>query len=260
MFKTHKPIYFILAILFTVGVAVGLLFSIQNFKTDEEMLSISNFPSPRNGEGGGGVEKSVTDDTANWQTYRNEEFGFEIKYPKTFLNCENCQMFQIVINNYVVIEKGPGEFYSELAKNLWQQRLSNKDLYKIGDKCLDEDFGDFSVKNCEIFSLDPYVFKLTEKLGDGSKFSEHTVLKILSLNFDFSLKLPKIVDDKILKEILSTVKIFKPNQSETELVCSKYKYSSCPKICKKLCVPSSCGENGVCTADCEGEGSCVNLY
>lgn len=79
MFLNHKPLYFILAIIAVIAIAAGLLFAIQNFKTEEEVLSI--FPSPRHGEGKGEVEKSSVDDTANWQTYRNEEHGFEFNYP-----------------------------------------------------------------------------------------------------------------------------------------------------------------------------------
>ncbi|MEK7617891.1 MAG: hypothetical protein AAB410_01990 [Patescibacteria group bacterium] len=43
MFRTHKPIYLAITILAAVGIAAALLFSIQNFKTEEEVNS-SVFP------------------------------------------------------------------------------------------------------------------------------------------------------------------------------------------------------------------------
>jgi uncharacterized secreted protein with C-terminal beta-propeller domain len=42
-------------------------------------------------------------------------------------------------------------------------------------------------------------------------------------------------------------------------MCSEKTYSSCPSSCQKTCVPSSCStQNGIkiCTADCDGAGSC----
>lgn len=42
--------------------------------------------------------------------------------------------------------------------------------------------------------------------------------------------------------------------------CSSYTYSNCPADCGKICVPTSCEyTNGLtkCTADCDGEDSCV---
>ncbi|MBI3232260.1 MAG: hypothetical protein HYZ51_04240 [Candidatus Doudnabacteria bacterium] len=80
MFQTHKILYFVLAIIAAFAAGAGLLFAIQNFKTEEEIIATSNFSSPRNGEGGrrpGEVDKSIV----NWQTYRNEEYGFEFRYP-----------------------------------------------------------------------------------------------------------------------------------------------------------------------------------
>ena len=36
-------------------------------------------------------------DTSNWQTYRNEEFGFEVKYPKSWLNASNVGYGEVCI-------------------------------------------------------------------------------------------------------------------------------------------------------------------
>ncbi len=33
----------------------------------------------------------VKDETANWQTYRNEEYGFEIKYPLNYSESKTCR-------------------------------------------------------------------------------------------------------------------------------------------------------------------------
>lgn len=76
MFQTHKPIYLILAILAAIGIAAGLLFTIQNFKIEEEVASI--VPSPKHQ---GEIEKPSVDDVASWQTYRNQELGFSVQYP-----------------------------------------------------------------------------------------------------------------------------------------------------------------------------------
>jgi len=34
------------------------------------------------------LEEVIKDETADWQTYRNEEYGFEMKYPKDWEECE----------------------------------------------------------------------------------------------------------------------------------------------------------------------------
>lgn len=59
-------------------------------------------------------EKSVQDETADWKIYRNEEYGFEVKYPKNFqiLNFESTVPFVniplIIANAYIGERDSPG--------------------------------------------------------------------------------------------------------------------------------------------------------
>lgn len=47
-----------------------------------------------------------------------------------------------------------------------------------------------------------------------------------------------------------------------ELECSKNRYSTCPSLCQRRCIPSECSEDAegkaVCTDDCDGLGSCID--
>jgi len=64
------------------------------------------------------------------------------------------------------------------------------------------------------------------------------------------------------KELLAfPIKIVKKVAPE-ELECGKYRYSDCPNLCYKRCIPSSCTEDAsgvaTCTDDCDGLGSCTD--
>ena len=43
--------------------------------------------------------------------------------------------------------------------------------------------------------------------------------------------------------------------AKCEQRCEQFRYSYCPPVCAKACVPSTCS-GGTCTADCDGPGSC----
>ena len=42
----------------------------------------------------------------------------------------------------------------------------------------------------------------------------------------------------------------------TNLICEDYRASNCPVGCAMHCVSSYCSSDGMCTADCDGPGSC----
>lgn len=62
-------------------ICIQVITPARNPKTGE----IRDFPTPCDvPEGWEKIESEVMNDTTGWQTYRNEEFGFEVKYPNFY--------------------------------------------------------------------------------------------------------------------------------------------------------------------------------
>jgi len=90
MFQTHKTLYFVLALIAVLGVGGFVIYRINDFKIEEEIAvtilpsldegRVPNLPSEALAKGGG-QERLLADDIAGWKTYRNGEYGFEMKYP-----------------------------------------------------------------------------------------------------------------------------------------------------------------------------------
>ena len=65
------------------------------------------------------------------------------------------------------------------------------------------------------------------------------------------------------KELLAFPITIQEKIDSSQYECSKYRYSTCPGMCQQRCIPSECHEdeegNSVCTDDCDGLGSCIDL-
>ena len=65
--------YILIVFVLAVIVGGGILSYVKYL--EREMVSITKFPEVKKPE-------KVEEETANWRTYRNEELGFEVKYPQ----------------------------------------------------------------------------------------------------------------------------------------------------------------------------------
>jgi len=102
--------YIIILLILAVLVGGGILGYIKFFK--KEIISVTQIKKP---------EKVLKDETANWKTYRNEEYGFEIKYPKDW-------DWTIIkeVRNYPIMF-GPEDIIAKVRESL-QNIENDKDL------------------------------------------------------------------------------------------------------------------------------------
>lgn len=147
----------------------------------------------------------VKDEIVDWQTYRNEEYGFEFKYPGTF-NLDVNLILRDWTRESVV---GPGEFYYKAGQNRWKNRIAHKISYKKGDLCVSPDDVapitdyDMSEINCVIYQLNGnYVIKYS----DSDSVDYILVLNKGEIIYTFSK-----TNDFLFDQILSTFKLINDN-------------------------------------------------
>jgi len=64
------------------------------------------------------------DETANWKIYRNEEYGFEFKYPREYDECEPCKLEET--NTEIILDEGRFRIEIVDAGKLNLQDYANK--------------------------------------------------------------------------------------------------------------------------------------
>jgi len=130
-------------------------------------------------------DEIVEDEIADWQTYRNEEFGFEFQYPKDW---ENVSSSHLVISQNQMIEIliFPNK---ELSLEQWVEKFFQKNCEKmvIGNnenviKCLSDDqFSTnvfLSLEDVKILSVS--CLKISDNQSDNQQDCTDEINQILS--------------------------------------------------------------------------------
>jgi hypothetical protein len=82
--------------------------------------------------------KFIGDETADWETYRNEEYGFEFKYPPIPLGCEQCKIsensdgFNVNTTNFGIKDSGGLNLSDFVNKEMEGFTIEKKEEMIIG--------------------------------------------------------------------------------------------------------------------------------
>jgi len=129
--KTNWKFILIILIL-AILVGGGILGYLRYFK--REMISLTKFPEIKKPE-------KIEDETANWKTYRNEEYKFEVKYPPDW-GIDKERSFatdfrpQEMEKNYVCISIRFDKFFSSSIEEYLKKAGDEYALSKA--RCLEE--------------------------------------------------------------------------------------------------------------------------
>jgi len=216
-----------IVIVLAILVGGGILGYMKVFK--REMISLSEFPEIKKLEKIIEPEKAIEDETADWKSYRNEEYGFEIKYPKEWSVSETPKEVLTYPNSLSenmfchyreeCIKKGArlSECYVCPILLSVYQNLANLSLKEFFEKRYAAFYGNFKLQKEESFFIEdgiPAKKFIFTSVNDNSKVTVAIKKeeKIIEIRDHFGLSVdsidPKFV--KIFNQILSTFRFLPP--------------------------------------------------
>ena len=134
-----------------------------------------------------------TDQTAGWKTYKNDEYGFEIKYPSDWQDKNSTE-------NLVILNDSHGNWRMEIGRNTNVLKNISKELSKAGQ----EDIEVFGIKSEKVsYSFNDNILYILALVP-----YQNSTLEI-DYASDFTTT-PNVANDNLLfDQILSTFKFTK---------------------------------------------------
>lgn len=159
---------------------------------------------------------SQNNETANWKTYKNDEYGFEFKYPENLFSkisqhpiSEKTECNTSSPLSFIWIFEGVGKFnqFEGLDVRIFCKKTSflfGDNGYmkaRYGSSILP---GDKKISNKQVYENIDYI--PTTNAGTASYYIELDANNTLAINFPFD---DRYVDMNLVDEILSTFKFIK---------------------------------------------------
>lgn len=212
--NTHSTRNYLLLLVFVVALLSALWWYDQKTKTDYSSNAL-----PQNNKQAENIE-----DSDDWQTYRNEEYGFEVEYPNDW----ETQLMGIsiifkspdyAISDLLLGESSPPESGAKINVFQWQN-TSNYNLEQL--------LSDYSVRsNKTPFVIDSRQAVSIDTIGELGVYK--TVALTIKDSFVYQIEYvyPEGQKEKyfaVFDQILSTFKFFEPNGAQAlyEIDCGIY--------------------------------------
>jgi hypothetical protein len=135
-------------------------------------------------EGGEQIERLKAEDidTSNWKTYRNEEYGFEVKYPEEY---------------YLNISNGPGGI--EISKDKFYSPASKAFIIYTEDFIDIDDFLSHSIKKYDSLSNTSWLF------GKDKKDDDYDEYRHLLFGFCSDVSINVVNEQRLSKNIVHQI-------------------------------------------------------
>ena len=176
---------------------VKILPIVKNCGPDEVWMDID--PVQSSGPHGFCVSKNYqTNPTADWQTYRNYEYGFEVKYPENWYQI-NQQNNRVILSNVSIFSQLSEESLASEAR--FEINITDKNVVTTIEQWFDTRYKDLDYNSKEIIALGDNKALKVEVFEIGKRIHIYTISStmVIELVYPVQVKFQDIYD-----QILST--------------------------------------------------------
>ena len=219
--KTKLIKYPLIVITLVILIVIGICVYFEYF----HRVSITQSPEIKK------QENVVKDETADWQTYRNEEYGFEMKYPESW-EVRGDSNGVIIGSSLPTDEWHPVaiNIYSESVDQLISQISQPQEDEEVGAEIVETETEDIEINNIRA----KRVVRKSNWREFGADRSIHTIFPEGEITFDISLRTFEGDENQdVYNQILSTFR-FRESVSLTEVI--QYIPTEIPdEVCEGAC-------------------------